>query len=176
MLYHYKLGLSQVEARLVEFKNQEVKYCEKIRGLEFKVESRANRIESLTNEIELLKKEKEGLDSKLTGFQTASKDLDSLLERLLEFADDTVTDYSRPLPAIESTSDDLQNINPSVTETGASPNNIVSKPFIKFVKVTDSPNENKADKVETVRRTTVKYAELYRKTTKRSNVRGNQRN
>nr|GEY82017.1 hypothetical protein [Tanacetum cinerariifolium] len=58
-LYHYKLGLSQVESRLVEFKNQEVKYYEKIRGIEFKVEARANRIECLTNELELLKKEKE---------------------------------------------------------------------------------------------------------------------
>nr|GEW85344.1 putative ribonuclease H-like domain-containing protein [Tanacetum cinerariifolium] len=71
---------SKVEARLVEFKNQEVRYCEKIKGLEFKVESRANRIECLTNQLELLKKEKEGLESKLTGFQSASKDLDSLLE------------------------------------------------------------------------------------------------
>nr|GEU67723.1 retrovirus-related Pol polyprotein from transposon TNT 1-94 [Tanacetum cinerariifolium] len=172
----------EVEARLVKFKNQEVKYCEKIRGLDFKVESRANRFESLTNGIELLKKEKEGLDNKLTGFQTASKDLNSLLESqrssknkdlswtgLPEFADDTVTNYSRPPPAIESTSDDLQNRNPSVTETRASPSNIVSKLFIKFVEATDSPTENKADKVETVRMTTVKYAELYRKTLKKSN-------
>nr|GEY09188.1 hypothetical protein [Tanacetum cinerariifolium] len=80
MLFHYKAGLSQVEGRLVEFKNQEVKYCEKIRVLEFKVESIANCIESLTNELELLKKEKEGLESKLTCFQSASKDLDSLLK------------------------------------------------------------------------------------------------
>nr|GEW80007.1 ribonuclease H-like domain-containing protein [Tanacetum cinerariifolium] len=65
-LYHYKLGLSQVEARLVEFKNQENKICKKIRGLEFKVESKDNRIERLTNELEELKKEKTGLDSKLT--------------------------------------------------------------------------------------------------------------
>nr|GFB62557.1 hypothetical protein [Tanacetum cinerariifolium] len=79
-LYYYKLGLSQVKARLVEFKNQEVKYCEKIKGLEFKVESRGDGIECLTNELELLKKEKEGLETKLTGFQSASKDLDSLLE------------------------------------------------------------------------------------------------
>nr|GEW12611.1 ribonuclease H-like domain-containing protein [Tanacetum cinerariifolium] len=79
-LYHYKLGLSQVESRLVEFKNQEVKYDDKISGLEFKVEARANRIECLTNKLELLKKEKEGLKRKLTGFQSASKDLDSLLE------------------------------------------------------------------------------------------------
>nr|GEV68583.1 hypothetical protein [Tanacetum cinerariifolium] len=80
MLYHYKLGLSQVEVRLVEFKNQEIKFCEKIRGLEFSVKCKANRIENLTNELELLKKEKEGLDRKLTGFQLPSKDLDNLLE------------------------------------------------------------------------------------------------
>nr|GEY59208.1 putative ribonuclease H-like domain-containing protein [Tanacetum cinerariifolium] len=148
MLYHYKLGLSQVEARLVEFKNQEVKYCEKIKGLEFKVESKATRIESLINEIELLKKEKEGLDSKLTGFQTASKDLDSLLKSQRSDKNKKGLGYS---------------------VTGASPSNIVSKPFIKFVKAIDSPTENKADKVETVRKTTVKYAELYRKTSKKSN-------
>nr|GEU77224.1 retrovirus-related Pol polyprotein from transposon TNT 1-94 [Tanacetum cinerariifolium] len=93
---------------------------------------------------------------------------------LPEFVDGTVTDYSRPSPAIESTSDDLQNRNPSVTEIGESPSNIVSKPFIKFVKATDSPTENKAYKVETVRKTTVKYAELYRKTSKKSN--GNSQN
>nr|GEX65662.1 hypothetical protein [Tanacetum cinerariifolium] len=96
--------------------------------------------------------------------------------RLPEFANDTVTDYSRPSPAIESTLDDLQNRNSSVTETEASHSNIISKPFIKFVKATDSLTKNKADKVETVRKTTVKYAELYRKTSKKSNVRGSQRN
>nr|GEW03384.1 hypothetical protein [Tanacetum cinerariifolium] len=70
---------TEVEARLVEFKNQENKFCEKIRGLEFKVESKYNRTERLTNELEELKKEKTGLDSKLTGFQSASKDLNTLL-------------------------------------------------------------------------------------------------
>nr|GEY48958.1 hypothetical protein [Tanacetum cinerariifolium] len=39
-----------------------------------------HRIESLTKELELLKKEKGELDTKLTGFQTASKNLDNLLE------------------------------------------------------------------------------------------------
>nr|GEY29926.1 reverse transcriptase domain-containing protein [Tanacetum cinerariifolium] len=110
--------------------------------------------------LELLKKEKEGLDSKLTGFQSASKDLDNLLEshrsdknkeglgysvipspptqvysppkkdmswtRLSEFADDTITDYSRPSPTIEI----------------------------------DRPTENKTDKVETVKKPVVQYAEL----------------
>nr|GEY89812.1 hypothetical protein [Tanacetum cinerariifolium] len=101
---------------------------------------------ALAQELELIKKEKEGLDSKLAGFQTASKDIDSLLESqrldknkeglgysdvppppvqvysppkkdlswtgLLELKDDTVADYRRPLPAIESISNDAQNRNP----------------------------------------------------------------
>nr|GEY10151.1 hypothetical protein [Tanacetum cinerariifolium] len=58
MLFRYKVGLSQVEGRLAEFKNQEIKFCEKIRGLELQVEFKTNRIESLTNELELLKKKK----------------------------------------------------------------------------------------------------------------------
>nr|GFB70111.1 hypothetical protein [Tanacetum cinerariifolium] len=75
MLYHYKLGLSWVEARLVEFKNQEIKFCKKIRGLEFKVDSKTNIIECLTNELEMLKKEKEGLDSKLIASQSNSSQI-----------------------------------------------------------------------------------------------------
>nr|GEU48151.1 putative ribonuclease H-like domain-containing protein [Tanacetum cinerariifolium] len=50
---------------------------------------------------------------------------------LPECADDTVTDYSRPSPTVESTLEDDQNRNPSVSETVASP--ITSKPFIKPV-------------------------------------------
>nr|GEY87165.1 ribonuclease H-like domain-containing protein [Tanacetum cinerariifolium] len=80
MIYHYKLGLAQVEARLAEHRSQELKYCEKKRVLEFKTESRENCIESLIKDLELLKKEKGELETKLTGFQTASKDIDSLRE------------------------------------------------------------------------------------------------
>nr|GEZ66235.1 hypothetical protein [Tanacetum cinerariifolium] len=78
-LYHYKLGLSQVEARLVEFKTQEIKFCKKIRGLEFDLKNKNTKIERITNELEQIKKEKKGLDSKLTCFESASKDLDTLL-------------------------------------------------------------------------------------------------
>nr|GFB43888.1 hypothetical protein [Tanacetum cinerariifolium] len=140
MIYHYKLALAQVESRLAEHRSQKLKYCKKTRILEFNTESRANCIKSLTKDLELLKKEKGELETKLTGFQTALKDLDSLLEsqrldknneglgysdvppspaqiyslpkkdmswtRLLECADDTVTDYSRPAPTIESSTDD----------------------------------------------------------------------
>nr|GEV34945.1 reverse transcriptase domain-containing protein [Tanacetum cinerariifolium] len=143
-----------------------------------------------------LRKKKEGLNIKLTGFQTASKDLDSLLESqrldknkeglgysavspppaqlysppkkdlswtgLPEFADDTITDYSRPSPTIESNTDDT-NRNSSVSETRESPSIITSKPAIKFVKAAERPT---TDKVEIAKKPVVKYAELYRKSTK----------
>nr|GEV15402.1 RNA-directed DNA polymerase, eukaryota [Tanacetum cinerariifolium] len=162
MLFHYKAGLSQVEGRLVEFKNQEIKLGEKIRVLEFSVECKTNRIECLTNELELLKKEKEGLESKLTG--------------LPEFADDTITEYTRPSSSVESNPDDLQNNSSSASENGESTGSILSKPEIKFVRPADSPTVVKTDKKEYVRKPTVKYAEIYRKPTERTNVRGNQRN
>nr|GEX29434.1 ribonuclease H-like domain-containing protein [Tanacetum cinerariifolium] len=78
----------------------------------------------------------------------------------------------RPSPTIESTSVDVQNRNPSVTETEISPSTILSKPFIRFMKAADRPTEDKTDKVKTTKKTTVKYAELYRKTFKKSNGSG----
>nr|GEZ71651.1 ribonuclease H-like domain-containing protein [Tanacetum cinerariifolium] len=121
MIYHYKLGLAQVEARLAKHRNQELKYCEKIRILKFKTESKVNCIESLTKDLELLKKEKV--------YSPPKKDMS--WTGLPEFKDDNVTDYTRPSPAIESTSDDAQNRNRSVTKTEASPSTISPKPFIK---------------------------------------------
>nr|GFB71189.1 hypothetical protein [Tanacetum cinerariifolium] len=59
---------------------------------------------------------------------------------LPEFADDTVTDYSRPSPTMESTSSDDQNRNPFISETAASP--ITPKPFIKFVKPKESQSKS----------------------------------
>nr|GEX93739.1 ribonuclease H-like domain-containing protein [Tanacetum cinerariifolium] len=144
-----KAWLAQVEARLAEHRNQEVKYCEKIRILEFKTKSRANCIESVTKELELIKKEKEGL---------------------LEFADDTVTNYSRPASTVESSPDDAQNRNPSITATEASPSTITPKPFIKFVKASDRSTEIKTAKDKTAK-PTVKYAGMYSKPSKSSNVR-----
>nr|GEX33235.1 hypothetical protein [Tanacetum cinerariifolium] len=209
-LYHYKFGLAQVEARLVEYKSKEIKFFEKIRAIDFELNNKNIKIERLTNELENAKKEKDHLDSKLTGFQSASKDLDNVLEShrsdknkeglgysavppppaqvysppkkdmswtgLSEFADDTITNYNRPSPAIESNSDDFQNKIPSVAKTGASSSTILSKPAIKFVKSVDRPIETKTDKVETAKKPAVKYAKLYKKTSKSSNIRGNQRN
>nr|GEY32712.1 hypothetical protein [Tanacetum cinerariifolium] len=93
---------------------------------------------------------------------------------LPECADDTVTDYSRPLPTVESSSEEDQNRNPSVSENVASP--IIPKPFIKFVKASDSQSKSKTNEKETPKKPPVKYAEQYRKPNKKPNVRGNQRN
>nr|GEW38460.1 putative ribonuclease H-like domain-containing protein [Tanacetum cinerariifolium] len=188
MIYHYKLGLAQVESRLVEYKEREVKYCEKIKTLEFRNGSNNECIEILKKKIKTLKQEKEGVDGKLAGLLTASKNLDNLIEiqrsdknkdglgysvvpplpaqlysspkkdlswtGLLEFADDTVTDYSRPSPTVESTSGDDQDRNPSDSETVATP--ITPKPFIKFVKPKDSQSKSKTDETETPKKPPVK--------------------
>nr|GEV92470.1 reverse transcriptase domain-containing protein [Tanacetum cinerariifolium] len=176
-LYHYKLGLSQVEARLVEFKTQEIKFCEKIRGLEFDLKNKNTKIENLMNELEQIKKEKESLDSKLTGFESASKDLDTLLRSQRTNKNKEGLGYNavppillKPSPSIESNSSDLQNSNSSVSEHEESSESIMSKPMIKFVKAADSPTGIKTNKVETVRKSSVKYAEIYRNTSKTPKV------
>nr|GEU44219.1 hypothetical protein [Tanacetum cinerariifolium] len=91
---------------------------------------------------------------------------------LSEFADDTIIDYSRPSPSIESNTSDLQNSNASVFEHGESSDSIMSKPMIKFVKASDSPTVIKTNKTETARKLPVKYAEMYKNTSKSPKVRG----
>nr|GFB28382.1 hypothetical protein [Tanacetum cinerariifolium] len=112
MIYHYKLGLAQVESILVDA-----------------VPPPPAQIYSFSKK-----------DLSWTG--------------LLEFADDTVTNYSRPSPTMESTSGDDQNRNPYVSETVASP--IMPKPFIKFVKPNDSQSKSKTDETETPKKPSVK--------------------
>nr|GFB65549.1 hypothetical protein [Tanacetum cinerariifolium] len=85
---------------------------------------------------------------------------------------DTITDYSMPSPSIESNTSDLQNSNSFVFEHGESSESIMSKPMIKFVKASDSPKIIKTNKVETARKSFVRYAEMYRNTSKSPNVRG----
>nr|GFB63574.1 hypothetical protein [Tanacetum cinerariifolium] len=77
---------------------------------------------------------------------------------LPEFVDDTVTDYSMPSPTVASTSAEGQNKNSTTSEDVASPN--TPKPFVKFVP----------------KKPQVKYAEQYRHSNKKPNVKGNQRN
>nr|GEY34271.1 hypothetical protein [Tanacetum cinerariifolium] len=79
-IYHYKLALAQIESRLVEYKEREVKYIEKIRTLEYYNESYKECNDSLKKKLETLQQEKEGVDGKLAGLLTASKDLDNLIK------------------------------------------------------------------------------------------------
>nr|GEX43106.1 hypothetical protein [Tanacetum cinerariifolium] len=93
---------------------------------------------------------------------------------LLEFADDTITDYNRPSPSVECNSSDLQKSNSSVFENGESSKSIMSKPMIKFVKAVDCPGVIKNNKTETARKSPVKYAEMYTNTSK--SPKGNSQN
>nr|GEZ17296.1 hypothetical protein [Tanacetum cinerariifolium] len=130
LIYHYKLALAQVESRLVDYKEREVKYCEKIRTLELHNKSHNKCIEILKKKLKTLKEEKERVDGKLAGLLKASKDLDNLIES------------RRPSPTIKSTLGDDQNRNSSVSKTVPSP--ITPKPFIKFVKPKDSQSKSKS--------------------------------
>nr|GEU79370.1 retrotransposon protein, putative, unclassified [Tanacetum cinerariifolium] len=151
-LYNYKRDLSQVEARLVEFKEHEVKYYERIRVLERDVEIRDNKIEYLKNELEHVKKEKESLP---------------------EFVNDTVTDYSRPTTSIDTlkcNKSKLQSSNFFAFEHGESSDSIMSKPMIKFVKEADCPRVIKTNNTKNARKSTLKYAEMYKNISKEHNI------
>nr|GEU38395.1 retrovirus-related Pol polyprotein from transposon TNT 1-94 [Tanacetum cinerariifolium] len=126
-----------------------------------------------SKELELIKKEKESLDGKLAGFQTASKDLDSLLESQRLDKNKEGLGYSAvPPPPAQIYSSPKKDL--SYLE--ASPSTILPKSFIKFVKENDSPTKSKIDKAEKAKKYPVKYAEQYKKPTQKPNVRGNQRN
>nr|GEW63753.1 putative ribonuclease H-like domain-containing protein [Tanacetum cinerariifolium] len=83
-------------------------------------------------------------------FKACKKNTDSLNSKITElseklglpeFVDDTITDYTRPSPSVESKPNDLQNNSSSVFEIGESTGSILSKPEIKFVKPADSPTK-----------------------------------
>nr|GEY98162.1 hypothetical protein [Tanacetum cinerariifolium] len=93
---------------------------------------------------------------------------------LPKFVDDTVTNYSRPSTTVASTSAEGQNKDSSTSEDVASPK--TPKPFVKFVKPKDSQSKSETNKQETVKKPQVKYAEQYRHSNKKPNVKGNQRN
>nr|GEX33983.1 ribonuclease H-like domain-containing protein [Tanacetum cinerariifolium] len=127
--------------------------------------SKAYYIESLKKKLELIKKEKEGLDSKLTGFQIASKDLVRLLESQRLDKNKEGLGYSVvPPPPAQIYSFPKKDI----SWTGL--------PEFKDDTANDSPTNSKTDKAETTKKSLVKYAEQYRKPIKKPNVRGNQRN
>nr|GFC94575.1 hypothetical protein [Tanacetum cinerariifolium] len=78
--YSYKLGVDQLEGRLVEYREMEVKYIEKIRTLELYRESNLESIKILKNEVETLKEEKDVVDGKLARLRKSSKHLKDIIE------------------------------------------------------------------------------------------------
>nr|GFA13068.1 putative ribonuclease H-like domain-containing protein [Tanacetum cinerariifolium] len=155
--------LAQVESRLVKYKEREVKYCEKIKTLEFRNESNNECIKVLKKKLEILEQEKEGLDGKLAGLLTASKDLDNLIESQRADKNKEGLGYNAvpPPPAQiysspkkDFASGDDQNRNPSVSDTVALP--ITPKPFIKFMKSKDSQSKSKIDETEISKKPPVK--------------------
>ncbi|GJR32021.1 uncharacterized mitochondrial protein-like protein [Tanacetum coccineum] len=177
-LYNYKRGLSQVEARLVEFKNNEIKFCERIRVLERDIELKDNKIENLRNELEESVKDKTGLG--LNEYTTvppppaqvySCPKNDLSWTGLPEFVDDTVTDYSRPTPSIDVPRDVSESV--SFFEQRGSVGNVLSKPMISFVKETGCPSVPKVLNTENSRKPTVKYAEMYRNTSQSHKVMSN---
>nr|GEY93398.1 hypothetical protein [Tanacetum cinerariifolium] len=79
-IYHYKLAVAQLEGRLTEYKEREVKYVEKIRTLEMYRASNLKSIKAIDKELEEVKLEKDWLDGKLAGLLKASKNLDHLIQ------------------------------------------------------------------------------------------------
>nr|GEW79240.1 hypothetical protein [Tanacetum cinerariifolium] len=101
--YRYsKLGVDQLEGRLVEYKEREVKYIKKIRTLEIYRESNPESIKILNNEVETLKEEKDMVDGKLARLLKSSKDLENIIEsQRSEKVNEGVGYNAVPLPAAD---------------------------------------------------------------------------
>nr|GEZ42477.1 hypothetical protein [Tanacetum cinerariifolium] len=159
MIFHYKLECIETLKKKLETLQQEKE------GIDGKLASLLITLKDLDNLIESQRsdKNKEGLGYSVVPPPIAQiySSPNKYLSRtgLPEFADDTVTDYSRPSPTVESTSKDDQNRNPFVSETVASP--ITPKPFIKFVKPKDSQSESKTYKKETPKKPPIKVKKSF---------------
>nr|GFD06919.1 hypothetical protein [Tanacetum cinerariifolium] len=144
----YKLRVYQLERRLAEYKEREVKYIETIRSLERDKECNLRKINKLTSDVETLPEEKDVLDGKLARLLKSSKDLEDII------------DGQRPSPTVASTSSEDQNKDTSTSEDVASTK--PSKPFVKFVKSKDNQPKSKLEEQETPKKPQVKYFEQNR--------------
>nr|GFB53372.1 hypothetical protein [Tanacetum cinerariifolium] len=130
----------------------------KINKLNEKLSDSVNTMYHYKLGLSQVKKEKEGLDSKLIGFESASKDLDTLLGSQRSDKNKEGLGCSDVPP-------------PSCSKNEESASSIMSKPMIKFVKAAESLEVIKTNKVETARKSSVKYAEMYINTSKSPKVR-----
>nr|GEV07804.1 hypothetical protein [Tanacetum cinerariifolium] len=139
--------------------------------------------------------ENDVVDGKLACLCKSSKDLEDIIEsQRSDKVKEGVGYNAVPPPTADlnqSTSAEGQNKQSTTAKNEESTDSILSKPAVKFVTAGDRPAErpttNKAkfvkaaerpttDKVETAKKPAERYAEMYRRTSKRTTVRGNQRN
>nr|GEU63994.1 hypothetical protein [Tanacetum cinerariifolium] len=145
---------NKVEDRLVEFKEHEIKFCEKIRGIDRDVEVEARLVEFKEHEIKFCEK--------IRGLERDVEEVKDQI-RIMRVLD--IMLFPPPAQLYSPPKKDL-------SWTGS----IMSEPMIKFVKVADYPRVIKANNTKNARKSTVKYAEMYRNTSKSPKVWGNQRN
>ncbi|GJU04371.1 reverse transcriptase domain-containing protein [Tanacetum coccineum] len=132
---------------------------------------------------QMLENQKSGKDKKGVGFDEYSvvppppaqiyspPKLDLSWTGLPKFADDNVTDYTRPTPSVDVTNNELDGNNMSIYEHGGTSSNVVSKHVINFIKGTSTPNVTKVYNTKNIRKPpSVKYAEIYRNTSKNPRV------
>nr|GEU46253.1 ubiquitin hydrolase [Tanacetum cinerariifolium] len=127
--------------------------------------------------IRLLRKKKEGVDGKLAGLLTALKDLDNLIESQRSDKNKEILGYSvvppHPAQLYLSPKKDLSWT--GLPECADDTVTDYSRPS-PTVEIDKAAERSTTNKVETVKKPDVRYAELYRKPTKKSIIRGNQRN
>nr|GEU37709.1 putative reverse transcriptase domain-containing protein [Tanacetum cinerariifolium] len=73
-------GVDQLEGKLVEYKEREVKYIETIRTLERDKECNLRKINKLISDVETLQEEKDVVDGKLARLLNSSKDLEDIIK------------------------------------------------------------------------------------------------
>nr|GEX79436.1 ribonuclease H-like domain-containing protein [Tanacetum cinerariifolium] len=134
----------------ISYSNDSVLFDFSDRTLEFYNESNKECIETLKNKLETLKQEKEGVDGKLASLLTASKDIDNLIESQRSDKNKEGLGY-----------------NDTITDYSR------PSPTIEIVRAAKG---SKITKVEAVKKSSMRYVELYRKPLMKPNVRGNQRN
>ncbi|GJX86671.1 hypothetical protein Tco_0337445 [Tanacetum coccineum] len=149
-LYNYKRGLSQVEARLVEFKNSEIKFCERIGVLERDLELRDNKLK--ISRMNLKRTQRSVKDKTGLGFNEYTAVPPSPAQV-----------YSPPKMICLGQKAIWKSNSVSFSEQGGSIGNDVSKPMIRFVKEISCPSVSKVNNTAKSRKPTVKYAEMYRK-------------
>nr|GFB49483.1 ubiquitin hydrolase [Tanacetum cinerariifolium] len=158
------------------------KACKKnTKSLNLKITDLTNKLFDTKNmiyhyKLEVIKNEKEDLKSKLTGFKSATKDLEHLIgsQRSNKIKEGLGYSVVPPPPAqlYSPPKKDLSWTSLSEFADDTVTDYSMHSPAIESTLV----KRPTTDKVETTKKPAVKYAELHRKTTKRSTVRGNQRN